>query len=196
MKKVLVLTPLALAAIAGCAPKAERIQEGQWETIVQLTGIELPNAPPEQLAQLRRQMNVDQPQPAECLSRAQTESYLRDLRGQIPPGCQTTEEVYGGGVLRTTVSCAAQAGRPAVMFKIEGTFTATTMNATITEEATPPNGQAPMRRSQRLRARRLGDCTPPPPAPPMQAMPPLPAAPPAAQTPSTQPPGAQPPAGL
>jgi len=181
MKKVLFLTPLALAAMAGCAPKVDRIQEGQWETIVQLTGMELPNATPEQQAQLRRQINVDQPQPPQCLSQAQAQTFLRDLRGEVPPGCQISDEVYGAGVIRTTISCAAQAGRPAVTFKIDGTFTATTMNATVTEEATSPQGT--MRRSQRLRARRTGDCTPTPPAPQIQSMP----APPPGATPAPAP---------
>ena len=170
MKKALFLTPFVLAAVAGCAPKVDRIQEGQWETIVQLTGMDLPNATPEQQQQLRRQINVDQPQPPQCLSRAQAESFLRDMRGEVPSGCQISDEVYGGGVIRTTITCAAQANRPAVTFKIDGTFTATTMNAAITEEATSPNGT--MRRTQRLRARRVGDCTPPPPAPTMVAPPP------------------------
>ena len=112
MKKVLFLTPLALAAMAGCAPAPNRIQAGQWETIVQLASMELPDATPEQQAQLRRQINVDQPQPPQCLSPAQAQSFLRDLRGEVPPGCRTTEDVYGGGVIRTTISCEAQAGRP------------------------------------------------------------------------------------
>lgn len=172
MKKVLFLTPLALAAMAGCAPKVDRIQEGQWETIAQLTAAEMPNAPPETQQQIRRQINVDQPQPAQCLSREQAGSFLRELRGgEVPPGCQVSDEVYAGGLIRSTITCAAQPGRPAVTVRIDGTFTATTLNATITQEATTPQGT--MRQSQRIRSRRTGDCTPAPAMPmPMPAPPP------------------------
>lgn len=181
MKRVLFLTPLAVVAITGCAPKPNQIQAGQWETTVELTGADIPGATPEQRAQIQRQIGVEQPQPPQCLTEAQARNYLQELRGSIPPACRVSDETYAGGVIRTKISCPAQPGQPAVSFSLEGNFTATTMNATITQEATPPAGSSEgvMRRTQRLHSRRVGDCTAPAPAP---AMPPQPAAPAPAQS--------------
>jgi hypothetical protein len=160
MKRVLFLTPLAVVAVAGCAPKPDQIQAGQWEASVELTSAEIPDATPEQRAQIQRQIGLAQPQPPQCLTDAQAHNYLQELRGTAPPNCRVSDETYAGGVIRTRISCAAQAGQPAISLSIDGTFTATTLNATITQEATPPAGsnQGPMRRTQRLHARRVGDC--------------------------------------
>jgi hypothetical protein len=172
MKRVLFLTPLAVVAVAGCAPKPDQIQAGQWEASIELTSAEIPDATPEQRAQIQRQIGLAQPQPPQCLTDAQAHSYLQDLRGTAPPNCRVSDETYAGGVIRTRISCTAQGGQPAISLSIDGTFTATTLNATITQEATPPAGsnQGPMRRTQRLHARRVGACptgaTPPGPATP------------------------------
>jgi hypothetical protein len=177
MKRVLFLTPVVLAAMAGCAPAPNQIQAGQWEASVELTAVDLPaSTPPEVRAQIQRQIGVAQTQPPQCLSDEQARNYLQELRGSVPPNCRVSDEVYAGGVIRTRISCTAQPGQPAVSFALDGNFTATTMNATITQEATPPAGssQGPMRRTQRLHARRVGACpaTPPTPTPTLPAQPP------------------------
>ncbi len=178
MKRVLFLTPLALAAMTGCAPKASQIQAGQWEVTTQLVSVELPASMAEQQAQARNQIGIVQSSPAQCLSDDEAHNFVQNMR-RAPPNCVVSDETYAGGVMRTKVQCPAGPGQPAVTLTLEGNYSATTFNATISEEVTNPTAtQGTMRRVQRLRGRRIGDCTAPPPAA-MPAMPiPEPASPP------------------
>lgn len=179
MKRVFFLAPIALAAMSGCAKAPNQIQAGMWEASVELTSADVPGATPEQRAQIQRQIGLAQPQPPQCVTEAQAHNYLQELRGSIPPNCRATDETYAGGVIRTHISCPAQGSQPAVSFTLDGTFTGTTLNATISQEATPPAGssEGPIRRTQRLHARRVGDCPAGAATPAMPAMPPQPAAP-------------------
>jgi hypothetical protein len=193
MKRVLILAPLALATLAGCSPKVDQVQNGQWEVTSELVSVDMPAAMAEQQQQARRLIGVAQANPPSCISAAEARTLVQDMR-RAPPTCQVSDEVYAGGVMRTRVSCPAQgAGQPAVSLLLDGNFSATTFNVTITEEATSPAGtnEGSMRRVQRLRARRLGDCPSQPATPAMPAAP-TPAGPPGA--PPSAPPSA-PPAG-
>jgi hypothetical protein len=82
-----------------------------------------------------------------------------------------------------------QNGGQAIQISLDGRFTASTLNATVNVEGPNPTGanQGPMRRIVRLRGRRTGECTAPPPA----ALPTMPTpqpAPPPQSAPPAQPP--------
>ncbi len=172
MKRVFFLTPLALAAVAGCAPAPNQIQAGQWEIVTETRSFDVPGASPDQLRQARQQVGRTETIP-QCFTDAQARSLVQDIR-RAPATCRVSDEVYAGGVMRTRVSCPGPAGQPSIQVSLDGSFTNTTFNATITEEGPNPTGASrePMRRSVRLRGRRTGECpaggSPAMPGPPTQ----------------------------
>jgi hypothetical protein len=182
MKKVLFLTPLALAAMAGCAPAPNHIQAGQWEITSELVRMDVPGATPEQLQMFSRggagQVGLRDTE-QRCFTEAEARSYLQDLRGTAPPTCRVSDETYAGGVMRSNITCPGQNGQQGVEMSLNGSFTNTTLNARVDMTVPNPVGatNGPMRRSVQLRARRLGECpassTPPglPMGPPPQGAP-------------------------
>ena len=177
MKRVLFLTPLALAAMTGCAPAPNQIQAGQWELVTEVVSLDVPGATPDQQRQIRQQVGQRQSPAPQCISPEEARTLVQTMR-RAPPNCRVTDEKYAEGVMRTHLSCPGQApGQPGITMALEGTFTNTTFNGTITEEGPNPTGaQGSMRRTQRVQGRRLGDC---PPATATPAIPGRPAAPPA-----------------
>jgi hypothetical protein len=160
MKRVLFLTPLALAAMTGCAPAPSQIQAGQWELITEVLSLDVPGATPDQQRQISQQVGTRQSPPPQCISDQEARTLVESMR-RAPPTCRVTDEKYAEGVMRTHLSCPAQApGQQPITLALEGTFTNTTFNGTITEEGPNPAGtsQGPMRRTQRIRGRRVGDC--------------------------------------
>ena len=172
MKKVLFLTPLALAAMAGCAPAPNQIQAGQWELVTETVSFDVPGATPEQMKQARRQVSQAEPI-QQCFTPAQATSLVDDI-GRGPPNCRTSDKTYANGVMRIRVNCPAPApNMAAIEVTLDGSFTNTTFNATITEQGPNPTGaREPMRRTARLRGRRIGDCPATPPAPAAPQLPP------------------------
>jgi hypothetical protein len=178
MKRVLFLTPLALAGMAGCAPAPNQIQAGQWELVSEIRSISAPNAPEE----VRQQMRSRTGRPDSgrvCLSDEQAHNFLEFTKQLVSQGqsaaCRFTDETYANGVIRQNSSCPA--GGPAggsagnQTGSLEGRFTATTLNVTLHVQG--PNVAAPgggeMSGTYSLRGRRLGAC------PPREAAPPMPA---------------------
>ena len=173
MKKVLLLTPFALAALAGCAPAPNQIQAGQWEITTETVSFDVPGATPEQLKQARRQVGRAAEPITQCFTEAQARSFIDDI-GQGPPNCRVSNKTYANGVMRTQINCPAPApNMAAIEVSVDGTFTNTTFNARITEQGPNPTGSGePMRRSARLLGRRTGDCPATPPAPAAPQLPP------------------------
>ena len=165
MKRVLFLTPLVAAAVAGCAPAPNQIQAGQWEINSELVRLDVPGATPEQMQMFSRggagQVGMKDTE-RRCLSDAEARSYVQDLRGSAPPSCRVTDENYANGVMRSHVTCQGPNNQQVEMV-LDGHFTNTTLNARV--DMTVPNplgaGQGPMRRSVQIRGRRIGECTAP-----------------------------------
>ena len=192
MKRVFLLTPFALAAMTGCAPAPNQIQAGQWEITTEVRGLEVPGATPDQLRMIQRsagQVGMSDTD-NRCLSDAEARSFVQDIRS-APPTCRVSDEVYAGGVMKTHVSCPSPNGQQAIQISLDGHFTASTLNATVNVEGPNPTGASngPMRRVVRLRGRRIGECTAPPPsALPTMPVPAQPAPPPGQSAPAPQPP--------
>jgi hypothetical protein len=195
MNKVHFLTPLALAAMAGCAPAPNQFQAGQWEVVSEIVRLDVPGATPEQLQMMNRggggQVGMKDTE-RRCFTDAEARTYLQDLRGTAPPSCRVSEETYANGVMRSHVTCQGQNGQQGVDLLLDGRFTNTTFNARV--DMTGPNplgaGHGPMRRGVQLRARRIGECPAPtvPPGLPLTPAPqPAPEGPP---TPAPAPPPA------
>lgn len=165
---------------------AQSLQPGQWEMTSQMTAVEIPGAPPEVQAQMRAQQGRTQTDRT-CITPEQASNPLRQFRESMTgpgAGCQTSEDVFAGGVIRIRTTCQRPGGaQGSAQVTMEGTFTATTLAATVAISAQGANvagpGTTAMRVSTNLRGRRIGDCpanaqtqpriappgTPPPPAP-------------------------------
>lgn len=159
MKRVLFLTPLALAAMAGCAPAPNQIQAGQWEITTVLRKVETPGAPAELIEQAQSQLGREEKVRA-CLSDEEARTFVQTIRRGQPATCRVADEVYANGRMQTRVSCPGPNGQAGSQVALDGNFTVTTFNATINEERPNPLGanQGPVRRTIVLRGRRLGEC--------------------------------------
>jgi|GraSoiStandDraft_46_1057282.scaffolds.fasta_scaffold86601_3 hypothetical protein len=160
MKRAIFLTPFVLAAMAGCAPAPNQIQAGQWELVTEVVSLDVPGATADQQRQIRQQVGTRQSPPPQCISETEARTLVENMR-RAPPTCRVSDETYAGGVMRTHLTCPPQApGQPEISLAVDGTFTGTTFNVTITEQGPNPTGtnQSPMRRTQRIRGRRIGAC--------------------------------------
>jgi len=163
MKRLLLLAPVAALA-AGCSGGADQIQPGQWETTIQFTSIDIPGAPPGAAEQMRQMMGQPQTR-SECITPEQAANPAGNLAnpGGDSGDCEFSEQTFAGGAIRMRGTCTP-AGQGTVQMSMEGTYTATTMQADITSEVTPPagagtnGGPQAIRMSGTFSSRRTGDC--------------------------------------
>jgi hypothetical protein len=163
MKRLILFAPaIALAGIAAGCSKADQLQPGQWEMGLQLKTLEMPGAPPEMVAQLRSAMSQSQPARS-CLTAEEARNPLAQMREMVVQGqaanCRFTDEVFGGGVIRIRATCPGSGGRGGGQMSMEGSFTATTLNATLTARGSSPRVPgATMNMTAEITGRRTGDC--------------------------------------
>jgi hypothetical protein len=160
MKK-LVLPALPTMLLFACSPSAVSLQPGMWETSVQFSSIDVPGAPPAELAAMRAMMGRPQAH-SECMTPEQAANPAQRMMNPSSNGnaCQFTDSTFAGGVIRVHGTCQAP-GRGTSTTNMEGTYTATTMQATVSSEIHPPAGTPgpqSVRMSGTLSARRTGDC--------------------------------------
>jgi hypothetical protein len=160
MKRLMLLVP-SVALLFACSDSAVSLQPGQWETSIRFTSIEVPGAPEAQVAPMRAMLS--QPQTSSnCVTPEQAANpggNLLSPRGDAN-NCTYTENTFSGGTIRVRGSCSQSGGAQAQM-SMEGTYTATTMEAQISSEIqAPPGTQGPqtVRMSGALTGRRTGDC--------------------------------------
>jgi hypothetical protein len=191
-------------AAADQAPAAAGVslEPGQWEMVTRVTTMEIPGASPEAQAQIRNQVGQSQTN-QDCLTAERARNPIQEMREAMSRGqaasCRFTDEVFGGGVIRIHATCPGAVGEGSSgQIAMEGSFTATTLQATLTLNVRGTNPAVPgatgMRVTAELRGRRLGECpvptTTPPPAigVPAPAPAPIAPAPPAPGVPAPPPP--------
>ena len=141
---------------------AVALQPGQWETTVQFTSIEVPGVPEAQLAQMREMMSRPQTR-SECITPEQAANPTGNM---MSPGggdaCQFSESTFAGGTIRMRGTCQ-QPGQGTAQMSMEGSYTATTMQANISSEVqapagAPQGGPQSVRMSGTFSSRRTGEC--------------------------------------
>lgn len=168
MKRLIILAPaIALTVIAaGCSGGADQLQAGQWEMVTQVKSIEIPGAPPEAQAQIRAGIGQSQTN-QDCISAERARNPLQEMRQMMSQGqaanCRFTDEVFGGGVIRIRATCPGPGGQAGGgQMSLEGSFTATTLQATLSVRAQGANPAMPgatgMNMSAEIRGRRVGEC--------------------------------------
>lgn len=154
------------SAPAPAASGAEAIQPGQWEMVTRMTSIDIPGAPPQVQQQMRAQQGRTETART-CITPEQARNPLRELRDTMsgPRGanCRRLEDTFGGGAIRIRMACRSPSGRPGTAeLAVAGSFTPTTMAATVSINAQGPGvggpGTTAMRISTNLSGRRIGDC--------------------------------------
>jgi Protein of unknown function (DUF3617) len=167
MKRLYVLAALLMLA-AACSRGSERIQPGRWEFEVVTTSIDAPGLSPEVQQTARAQLNRPQ-RNRECVTAANAANPLHDLREQLTrsPGatCQTSDDVFAGGVIRFRSTCRPTNGAGQIQLNLEGRFEPIALQADLSIDVDIPNpaGGAAVTLHSRgtVKGRRLGDCAQP-----------------------------------
>jgi len=159
--KRFVPTALPLALLVACSPSAVALQPGMWETTVQFNSVDLPGASPQELGAMRAMMSRPQTH-SECITAEQAANPMQRMMNSSgdPHACQFGDSTFANGVIRVHGSCQAP-GRGTAATNMEGSFTATTIQANISSEIHPPAGTPgpqSARMSGTLSAHRTGDC--------------------------------------
>ncbi len=166
MKKVLILAPCTalLFACGGGGGGSVALQPGQWEMVTQVTGVEAEGMPPAMLEQMRTAATQQRQTQNRCMSAQEAANPTASIAnaGQTT-GCNFTEQTFSGGTIRIVGTCQAPGGQGQVATRTEGTYTATTINATVTADIStganaPPGAPRSVRTTGTLTGRRTGDC--------------------------------------
>jgi hypothetical protein len=141
-------------------------QPGMWETKAKVTQLQITGAPPEMQARANAQIGQERTS-SECLTAEQARDPLAQMRQMMSQqgataNCRFSDQVFAGGTIRIRASCPAAGGGSADI-AVEGTFTETTMTATMTMNAQGPadpsaGGATGMRMTAETSGRRTGDC--------------------------------------
>jgi hypothetical protein len=145
----------------GGGGSAVALQPGQWETTVQFTSIEIPGAPEAAVAQMREMMSRPQTR-SECITPEQAANPTGNMVSPGGNNCQFSESTFAGGTIRVRGTCQ-QPGQGSAQMSMEGSYTATTMQAQISSEVqapanAPQGGPQSVRMSGTFASRRTGEC--------------------------------------
>jgi len=160
MKRLMLLAPSVVLLFA-CSDNAVSLQPGQWDMTMRFTSIEVPGAPEAAVAPMRTMLSQPQTR-SNCVTPEQAANPGGNLLS--PDGdssrCNYTENTFSGGVIRMRGSCTPPRGGQA-QISLDGTYTATTIDAQLTSEVqAPPGTQGPqmVRMAGAMTGRRTGDC--------------------------------------
>jgi hypothetical protein len=167
---VVVALGVGKGAAADQAPAAGgSLQPGLWEMAVELKSIEIPGAPPETQARMSSEVGRSQVN-QECMTAEQARNPIQEMREGMArsqaASCRFFDEVFADGVIRIRATCPATAvGGSGGEISMEGSFTATTLQATLNVSTQGPNpamqGATGIRMTTDIRGRRVGECPPP-----------------------------------
>jgi hypothetical protein len=153
-------------------------QPGMWETKAKITQLQLTGAPAEIQARANSQVGQER-STSECLTPEQARDPLAQMRRMMAAqgatqNCTFSDQVFSGGTINIRGRCPAAGGGSAEI-ALTGTFTETTMTATMNVTAQGPadpsvGGATGMRLTAETSGRRTGECpasgaTPTPAAP-------------------------------
>jgi hypothetical protein len=143
-------------------PNAQSIQPGEWEMTSVMTSLEAPGAPPAAAQQMRAQLNQPQIR-RQCITPEEAANVARNLMGAdaARQGCQFTDTVFAGGVVRIAMNCQRPGGGGSMRMAVEGGFSATQMNMAMRMSMTGPrtgSGPQSINMAGRMTGRRIGEC--------------------------------------
>jgi Protein of unknown function (DUF3617) len=163
--------PAGQTATGGTAPPVapaavDRLQPGAWEMTMRVASIEMPNAPPEMLEQLRAQPLPPPQIQRSCITPDEasnpTENFRRQMAANQNLSCEMGDGTFGGGRIRIALNCRGANGQADQRMAMVGSFTATSMQVAVSADTTTPatGGMAPqaIRVQSTMTGRRVGEC--------------------------------------
>jgi len=133
-------------AVSAVGAGASHIQPGRWETTVRIVRLDMPDAPP----QMRERLNRPTTSTA-CVTPEQAADPFQNMtQGMEGQGCNSNNFSMANGRISGSINC------PAMQMSFNGTFTATTYDATV--QAHSSQGGHTMDMETHSTARRVGEC--------------------------------------
>lgn len=176
MKYAMTLLPLALAACgskptvsaenASVAEVAEKVQAagaggmqlspGRWESTVTIDGIDIPDIPPEMVANMKK-VAADRTVTS-CLTPEQAKKPAAEFfGGKDRKDCRYDRFTMGGGQLDAKLTCEGGDGKATVTMK--GTYAPETYRVAMTTDAgSAQSPHGPMSIAATVNAKRAGAC--------------------------------------
>ncbi|MGP1352680.1 MAG: DUF3617 domain-containing protein [Parasphingopyxis sp.] len=160
MKKFLMAAaPLALLGACSGGGGSDGLQAGEWTMTTTMTDIEMPGMPEEMVAQMREQMGEQTDTSTRCITEEEAADPGASLFApeDASEDCDFTNSTVEGGVINVSGTCEAPGGQEgSATMAIEGTYTATTMDAELSVDV--QGGPMEMSMSGTMTAERTGDC--------------------------------------
>ncbi len=135
------------------------VRPGQWQTTFEITELEIPNAPP----QLQEMMGTMRSQMAQGMSSTscltpEEAANIGDSMFDDNDNCTVSEFEMSGGNMTVAATCQ-EPGGPAMSMRMEGTYTATSNDMTVTASGEIPQ-MGEMRFAGNVQRRHISDdCT-------------------------------------
>lgn len=153
-KLLIAAAPLAL--LGACSGGADQMQAGEWEMTTTMSELTAPDMPEAMQEQMQASLGEAQTR-TECITEEEAANPLAQIMdGSAGDDCEFDNQTFEGGVINISGTCEVPGSAEATV-SIEGTYTATEMNAEIAMDMTMgPMGQVTM--SGTMAGERTGDC--------------------------------------
>ena len=173
--RLIMLVPVAALALSACdkadkgpksmeqakseAAQLERPDPGQYQQTTKITKFEVPGAPPEMVAQIRKMMEGQGGNLEYCLSKADTEKGFAEMFKKGTQGdCTYDRFDASANTIDAIMTCKAGEGGTAKM-TMNGTVSSTGSKVNVNVEQ--KNDKSPMGNANiamELETKRIGDC--------------------------------------
>jgi len=152
---------------ASAAAPAAVMRPGRWEMTMRVLSLDLPNAAPELVQQLRAQPMPPPQVTANCLTPEEAADMGANIRRQIVQNqqnlaCETGNQRFDGGQIRVSLDCRGRNGQPDQRLAMVGSYTDSNLQTAITAASSmqaPDGTQQEVRIESTLTGRRVGECT-------------------------------------
>lgn len=151
--------PKSMAQAKAEASQLERPDPGQYKQTTRITKFEVPGAPPEMVAQIRKMMEGQGGNLEYCLSKAETEKGFEEMFRKGAQGdCKYDRFDASANTIDAIMTCKAGEGGSARM-TMNGTVSSTGSKVKVNVEQ--KNDKSPMGNANiamELETKRIGDC--------------------------------------
>lgn len=148
---------LSDAEIAERAEDAVTLEPGQYRSTVEMVSVDIPGAPPEAVAMMKRAISSGNTTTEYCLTPEEAEKGYEEMaRNSAQGDCNVRRFDVDGGDIDAEMTCTAADGTEARM-TLDGTGSRTSSDMTMTIETDVPGlGEGTM--TMRAQHERIGDC--------------------------------------
>jgi hypothetical protein len=155
------------AVPAGAPAAAAALRPGRWEMTMRVISLDLPNAPPEMVEQLRAQPLPPPQVTANCMTPQEAADMGGNIRRQVVQNqanlsCDAGNQRFDSGQIRISLNCRGLNGQPDQRLAMVGSFTDSSLQTAITAASSMPAADGTMqevRIESTLTGRRTGECT-------------------------------------